>query len=281
MLFFSFPIFFGFMLGDIGYGLVLLALFMVIRALYRESKELAAMASILIMSAVASIVFGIVFGEFFGAEHIGGLELHPLIHRAQDMRTLLYVAVAVGVIHITIALLIGFINEYHHLRHSGKKSGLALWKSFCAKISWLLLLTSAGLLGVGYATHQQALLIPAWILLGTSIVLIYIGEGIRGLVELPGILSNIMSYARLMALGVASAALAVVINNMAGQLFALGGVAGIIGGVLVLLVGHLINFVLGIIGPFLHSLRLHYVEFFSKFYEGGGKPYKPFGVDDA
>jgi V/A-type H+/Na+-transporting ATPase subunit I len=268
-LFLSFPIFFGFMLGDIGYGITLLILFLIMRAT-AKGPMMKSMASILIMSAVSTVIFGIVFGEFFGAEHIGSFELHPLIHRTHDMTTLLGVAVAVGVIHITIGLLIGFVNEYHH--HG-------LWKAFCAKISWLILLSAAGLLAAGYVFHLPTI-IAGYALGIASIALIYLGEGVKGLIELPAIFSNIMSYARLMALGVASAALAVVVNEMAGGLFAAGGIVNIALAVFILLVGHAINLLLGIIGPFLHSLRLHYVEFFSKFYEGGGKPYKPFGVDE-
>ena len=110
-----------------------------------------------------------------------------------------------------------------------------------------------------------------------SIVMLFLGEGVRGMVELPGIFGNILSYARLMALGVASAGLAAVINDISMPMFR-GGIIGIIAGTIILLLGHLINFVLGLIGPFLHSLRLQYVEFFTKFYEGGGTRYVPFGT---
>jgi V/A-type H+-transporting ATPase subunit I len=113
-----------------------------------------------------------------------------------------------------------------------------------------------------------------------SVTLIALGEGVKGLVELPGIFSNVMSYARLMALGIASAALAVVVNELATELWHTG-FSGMTTAVLILILGHAINFGLGILGPFLHSLRLHYVEFFTKFYAGGGKPYKPFGAEDA
>ncbi len=269
LMFLSFPIFFGFMLGDIGYGLVMLILFSVLRMTAKKNTMMRSLASILILSAIASIVFGFVFGEFFGAEEIGHIHLHPLIHRAHDMTTLLYVAVAAGIIHITIGLIIGFVNELHH--HG-------TFKAFAAKLSWLVLLVAVGLIAGG-ALMQWPTAIYGYVLGAASIVLIYLGEGIKGLVELPGIFSNILSYARLMAIGVASALLAIVVNEMAGGMFASHSVGGIIAGVLLLIVGHAINLALGIIGPFLHSLRLHYVEFFSKFYEGGGKPYKPFGVD--
>jgi V/A-type H+-transporting ATPase subunit I len=90
------------------------------------------------------------------------------------------------------------------------------------------------------------------------------------------LLSNTLSYARLVALGLASVYLASVINMFAWPLLHQGGAAVALG-VLILLVGHAINLFIGALGAFLHSLRLHYVEFFTKFYEGGGKRYTPFG----
>ena len=106
--------------------------------------------------------------------------------------------------------------------------------------------------------------------------MLYKGEGIKGLIELPSILTNTLSYLRLMAIGLSSVSIAVVVNNMAKGFFHEGGFM-ILSGILILLVGHVLNIVIGLFGSFLHSLRLHYVEFFSKFFEGGAEKYKPFG----
>ena len=86
-----------------------------------------------------------------------------------------------------------------------------------------------------------------------------------------------LSYARLMAIGLASVELALVINSFAEEFFKEGGFM-IIAAVLLLVVGHIVNIGIGILGSFLHSLRLQYVEFFTKFFTGGGQEFKPFGV---
>jgi len=106
------------------------------------------------------------------------------------------------------------------------------------------------------------------------------GEGIQGIVELPSLFSNMLSYMRLGAVGLASVGLAVVVNEELAMPFIEKGGVFILIGILIMLLGHGINILLGVIGPFLHGVRLHYVEFFSKFFQGGGKEYTPFTKSD-
>ena len=165
--------------------------------------------------------------------------------------------------HVNIGLLIGFYNEL--VMHG-------FWKAVFAKFSWFVL-EAAIIIGIFYSTFYA-------IILGViSVIMLYLGEGVKGLVELPTLFSNMLSYSRLMAIGVASVQLALVINEFAREFFHKGSFF-ILAGIAILLVGHVINIALGILGPFLHSLRLHYVEFFTKFFEGGGKRYVPFGTKE-
>ena len=296
-MFLTFPIFFGFMLGDVGYGLVIFGLFSLLKKKMPGAKNF---LNAFLIAAVASIIFGMVFGEYFGYEEVSPelghkLGIHPhkltshgetkiiypiphIFSRSHRINDLLSMGILFGVVHILIGLVIGFVNIYkaHGFKHA-----------FFEKAGWVLLMPTmlyllTDFLGVitGFVAHMLRPFIPPMnIMLGSAIVAVVIiikGEGARGAVELPALLSNILSYARLMAVGLASLSLALVVNDLAGQMFQ-GGVVGIISGILILILGHTINIALGVLSPFLHSLRLHYVEFFTKFFHGGGRKYKTFG----
>ena len=261
-IFLTFPILFGMMLGDVGYGIVGVMLFWILKKKMPSAKNF---FNIIILSSLVTIIFGFLFGELFGFEFI-----HPLISRQHDMITLMIIAVAIGVVHVNLGLVIGFINE---LKHHG------IMHAIYAKAGWIVLE-----IGVAMAALSYLKIIPISLLFGLaflfiSVIMLFKGEGVRALLELPSIFTNIMSYIRLMAIGVSSVILALIINDSAKESFHKGGLF-VLMGVLILIIGHTVNILLGWLGSFLHSLRLHYVEFFSKFFSGGGKKYQPFGSRD-
>ncbi|MDO8740498.1 MAG: V-type ATP synthase subunit I [Candidatus Woesearchaeota archaeon] len=266
-IFLSFPLLFGFMLGDIGYGLTTLVIFWLLKKKFPKAKGF---FNILVFASLATIFFGAIFGEFFGAEELFGWHLPRLISRnpEHELIPLMAFAVIVGIIHVNVGLAIGFANV---LKAHGFK------KAFMEKFGWFFLEAGAALLALSYTKIISISPFAGYILLTIAVIVLFLGEGTKGLVEIPSIFGNIFSYLRLMAIGLSSVGLAMVVNNMAEGFFHSGGFL-IVVGILVLVIGHIINIGVGLLGSFLHSLRLHYVEFFTKFYEGGGMEFKPFGL---
>lgn len=262
LMFITFPLFFGFMLGDVGYGIITLGITVLLGRLL--SPAVKPLLRIVMISSLATISFGFIFGEFFGH----GFIQHPILDRVHDMQTMMLVSIAVGLIHINFGLVLGILNEMKH--HS-------FLMSFFRKGSWMILQAGIGILWLGYSQSNFAFSIAGGALGLVSLLMMIKGEGFLRIVEIPSILSNILSYIRLYAIGLASVSLAVVVNDLAFKFFSNGGIS-IVFGILMLLIGHAINLLLGLLGPFLHSVRLHYVEFFQKFYEGGGQRYNPFGI---
>jgi len=262
---FTFPFLFGFMLGDIGYGITTL---IVVWILKKNMPRFSKFLNIILISSAATILFGLVFGEFFGAEIYPGLISRNPEHKIE---TLLITSLVIGVIHLNSGLISGFKNE---LAEHGFK------EAFYKKFGWIFLEIAAALLGISYSKLLPLPHFIGYAVLIASILIIFKGERIEGLIEIPTIFANILSYARLMAIGLSSVGLALIVNEFTGQMFKNGGIF-IIVGVLILVIGHFINLFIGIFDSFLQSLRLHYVELFSKFYKGGGILYKPFGRIDG
>ena len=136
------------------------------------------------------------------------------------------------------------------------------------------------------AGHQYRVQLSAIVLIVVGVICHRTGRGPGRLSRLPTIISHVLSYTRLVAVGLSSVAIAMVVNFMSIGMFitpglknlSIIGIVMIIVGVVIFLLGHTLNMALGILGGGLHSIRLHYVEFFTKFYKGGGKRYNPFGM---
>jgi len=260
------PIFFGMILGDVGYGVLLLTLSLFFQRKFK-SGVLRDILIVLAMGAGWSILFGFLYGEAFGTlgEHLG---MHALwFDRAssEHVSGFLLMSLAVGAVHITLGLMLG-IREA--VRDKSRSHLLERGGMFLGLTSLFLLV------GVLAEFLPGALRTPAWAGIITGIVLMSASMGWLGLlmgpIEFIGLIGNVLSYLRIAAIGLASVYLAKVANDVAGTFGNL-----IVGTILAILI-HALNLVLGAFSPTIHSLRLHYVEFFRKFYEGGGRPYEPF-----
>ncbi len=263
-----FPIFFGIIVGDIGYGLCILAFGIALRVILKKPDWLMQIGNILIICSFPTMFFGYLFGEFFGnfGEEMGWLQpvtfLGVTWNRLEAMIPLLIVAIAIGVIHVYLGLGLGALNAYYRKskKHFMEKAGLI------GVLTGLILLVAvfAGVL-------PETLTIPAIIVMIASLPFLIYGGGMRGAIEVMGSIGNILSYARIMAIGMASVILAMVANE-------LGGAVGVLViGVIIAVLLHTLNVILAMFSPSIHSMRLHIVEFYSKFYEGGGELYTPFG----
>ena len=270
-----FPPIFGLMLGDIGYGLLLVLGALWLWRLGRRAKMAQALAVILGSCAFFTIVFGVVFGELFGTfgHHLG---LKPVWrerleigseHLGETLLMYLGVTVAVGVVHILCGLVLGIINS---IKARQSAEGL----SHAARIS--------GIFGMFFIVGRLTDFLPpvftslgvvAWILFLVFMLWTFKHHPVHGLMlplELLGTMGNILSYARIMAVGMASAVLALLANRFGSM------IDNVVLAAIVVLLVHALNLVLGIVDPTIQGLRLHYVEFFSKFYLSGGRVYSPF-----
>jgi len=256
-----FPAFFGLMLGDVGYGLMLAALAWLLRRRSTPDSALRSISTIGFACASSAVAFGLVFGELFGSlgQAIG---LKPFFNRETATVSFLGLAIALGAVHIALGIVLAGLNAWHR-GHRREAMGRGVTLS-------MLVLTVLALLAA-VEVLPAALFTPFAIAILVAFPVLVALEGVVAIIELLSTFGHILSYARIMALGTASLMLAVVANEMVGAM------GSVVVGVLFALLFHLVNFAIGLFSPTIHALRLHYVEFFGHFFSPGGAEYRPLG----
>lgn len=276
-----FPFFFGLMVGDIGYGIIIAALGWFVYKKWNDKPLASMLGYMLSIGGAWSILFGIVYLEFFGdllerafeAWHIHlpllGSESSFLkfpINRLESFTFMLLVTCGIGFIHISIGLIIGVING---IREGNKKHVME-------KAGTLGALTGLVMIVVKMLVKPipMAVAVAGGIIFIGGFVFSGIGGGMGGIVESIVGAGNILSYSRLIAIGLASVIMAQVANDLSRELW--GGTFGVLMGIFVAILLHALNLVIAMFSPSIHALRLHLVESFGKFFESASFKYEPF-----
>jgi V/A-type H+-transporting ATPase subunit I len=257
-----FPMLFGLVLGDVGYGLVLATIALVLRHRSPAGSTRRAVAEIAGACSAFSVIFGLLFGELFGdaGTRLFGMQALAL-RREEALLPFLALALAIGVVHMLLGLVLNLVAKLRQGRREAIGPGATL---LMVALVVLAILAAVDVLPGAFFT-------PAVLAVLVLFPVLVVVEGILGATELVSTLGHILSYARVMAVGTASVMMAVAANRMIGTM---GSV--LVGSIFALLF-HLVNFALGIFSPAVHALRLHFVEFFGTFYSPGGTRYEPFG----
>ncbi|MFB6175966.1 MAG: V-type ATP synthase subunit I [Halobaculum sp.] len=339
VLFLTFPVMFGFMIGDFGYGLIYTGIGAYIYSNY-DSTTFKAFGGITITAGLFTTLFGLLYGEIFGLhlistylwEGVVGLKHAPIEKGLSPAgsywaRTWFVVTVLFGVLHLNV----GYVFEFvHNLEFHGFVDALEETGSWLLMLNglWLFIFSTwpaknpdilfevfdegkAAAFELGFAGLPPVFGYAGVAMIVAGLVLLALGEPAE-LVEFHVVLGHALSYLRIGAVLLAKAGMAFAVNLLFfgayvtegeyhfmlshGSEYVLkhheeatimfpglmhGGVASLVGGILVLLVGHLVVLALGVTSSGIQAARLEYFEFFSKFYDGSGTEYDPFGDERA
>ena len=258
--------FMGMMVSDAGYGLMMMILAPVMIKILKPKESTRRMLFLLMAGGIATLFWGAMYNSWFGFAPWPSA-LDPMNNALPVMG----IGIALGALHMFTGL---GIAAYLNVRRGHVLDAIV------DQVSWFLLV-----IGIGLIAAQQAA--GLWLAVsGGTIILLFAGRGktknpikrlISGLGALYGItgwISDLLSYIRLFGMGLATGVIGMVINILAGIAMSYGGI-GTVAGVLVFIGGHLFNAGINIFGAYVHSCRLQYIEFFGKFFEGGGLAFRP------
>ena len=290
--------FFGLMLSDAAYGLIIfLACFILIRKFPKMGDGMKKSLTLFEYCGISTLIWGILFGGYFG--DVVAVISRTFFHHEITIAPVWFAPLDNPMKMLIFSLLFGLIHLF---------GGLALKGYMCLKkkdfvgffsdvISWYLLIIGLVLMLMptslfasiaqvsfhfsdGLKTFSYVITI-----LGAAIIVVMSGRshknpvlrlalGLYDIYNITGWLSDLLSYSRLLALGLATGVIAQVINQMGSMVG--DGILGAIVFILVFIIGHTFNLAINMLGAYVHTCRLQYVEFFGKFYEGGGEAFHPF-----
>lgn len=290
---FFFYFFFGMMFSDAGYGLLMVVVIGIVLKVFKPDKNMRNNLKLFQYCGVSTIIWGLIFGSIFGDAPVSiynaftGASLTmkeilpwPTLDPQKDALMLMVISIAFGLVHILIGMSCKF-----YICWKQKDYAAALFDTGL----WMLMLVGFAVLAVGMITAPIVMYIGAGIAVASAVGLILtqgrgkkgiVGKAIGGLASLYDItsyISDLLSYSRLLALGLTTGVMAQVFNMLATMLGT--NIIGIIFMIVIFVVGHAVTIGLNALGSYVHTMRLQYVEMFSKFYDGGGQPFEPFTLN--
>ena len=274
----TFPFFFGFCLTDAVYGLVVAAIGVVlVKGIGKIKESMHSFGWILIWSGLWAVVLGLITNGFIGdfPERIAGFRLPTVFAPVEAFKhpeTILIIAIAVGLIYVNIGFILGAINN---LRYGRTKEALG------SQICWFIFEAGLILLVLGFMMPAIGMIGMALggILIIAAIGILIWANGAFGLMDIFGFLGDVLSFARLLALCLATGGIAMTVNILAQMIDGMVPFVGIILAIIIFIFGHIANFAFQVLGAFINALRLNYVEFFSQFYMGGKNKFEAFKAD--
>ncbi|HCC32552.1 MAG TPA: hypothetical protein DEQ28_01425 [Clostridiales bacterium] len=282
-----FLVFFGLALADAGYGLLVLALaYLIIRRLRLRPGE-DRLPRLLMLGGVSAIVFGALGGSWFGdglnflpgwAPVVFARDVLALVDPVANPVVVLLISLGLGLLQVWVGIAAKAAMQFR----AGKRAD-ALWD----QVPWLVFLPSLAAVLAGEALGPAAAEVAPRLALVGAVALALAGarrqrnwllkpfSGFMNIYPVMGYLGDVLSYSRLLALGLASTVIGIVVNQVAALVRDIP-LIGILLAVVVMAGGHAFNLLVSTLGSFVHSGRLQFVEFFTKFFEGGGKSFRPF-----
>lgn len=285
-------LFFGIMIGDAAYGVILAVAGFIVGKSKKFDTGLKKLALLIAMGGVSAVIWGVLFGGYFSIDF--GFEVAILLNPIEQPLLLLALSIVLGIVQLAV----GYIIKFVALCKEGKPFS-AIFD--CG--SMILLFAALGFMIISMLPSLAPMLgievgfePPAWIttvavalaLTGVALILVFGGRnsknvfgkivgGFKGLYGLINVVSDILSYCRLFGLCLASCAIGLAFNELGGILFGIPYV-GYVVGVVVLIPLHAFNLALGVLSAYVHDARLQFLEFYGRFYDGGGRLFSPLGV---